>query len=134
MNRPARSPAAARAPEKVSCRSEHDSEQGGKTAMGNQSARVPNLKRVAAGRRNQKLSRGLSAAGRERLRATALANRPWEHSTGPRTAAGKAAAARNGKVRQLGPRSVREIRAELADLGALVQAMRDARQATTQGA
>ena len=53
--------------------------------------------------------RGLSPEGREKLRQAAVANRPWEHSTGPRTPEGKARSAANGKVRQKGPFSTREI-------------------------
>ena len=56
----------------------------------------------------------LTEAGRERLRAAALANRPWLHSTGPRTAEGKRVCSRNGRGRQAGERSVRELRRELA--------------------
>ena len=76
----------------------------------------PTPRRVAAGRLNWQKRRGLTPAGRERLRQSALANRPWEHATGPRTAAGKAQAARNGKVRQKGAQSVREVKALLAIL------------------
>jgi len=54
--------------------------------------------------------RGLSPEGREKLRQAAVANRPWEHSTGPRTPEGKARSAANGKVRQKGPYSTRELR------------------------
>lgn len=42
-------------------------------------------------------------------RAAALKNRPWERSTGPKTAEGKAQAARNGKTRQRGRHSYREL-------------------------
>lgn len=42
-------------------------------------------------------------------RAAALKNQPWKHSTGPKTAEGKAQAARNGKTRQLGNYSYREL-------------------------
>ena len=76
---------------------------------------------------NRAKRRGLSADGRERLRQAALANRPWEGSTGPKTVEGKAASAGNGKARQKGPRSVRELRAEMASIRDLVgqmQAMR----------
>ena len=55
---------------------------------------------------------GFSVAGRERLRAAALASRPWEHSTGPRTAEGKARSAENGRSRQEGPISARRVRSE----------------------
>ena len=88
---------------------------------------VPNPKRVAAGKRNRALWRGLTDAGRERLRQSAMRNQPWRFSTGPRTEAGKAKVARNGKVRQLGPLSVRELRAELGRLRDLAGEMAAAR-------
>ena len=84
---------------------------------------VGNPRRVAAGKLNRQKRRGLTAAGRERLRQFALAYRPWEHSTGPRTAAGKAQTARNGKLRQKGERSVRVIRQSVAELTGLVNEM-----------
>jgi hypothetical protein len=87
----------------------------------------PNPRRVAAGRLNWQKRRGLTPEGRERLRQSALANRPWEHATGPRTAAGKSQAARNGKVRQKGAQSVREVKALLGGLDALIGAMAAAR-------
>ena len=40
----------------------------------------------------------------------ALAHRPWEQSTGPRSPEGKKRAALNGKSRQIGVLSVRELR------------------------
>jgi hypothetical protein len=43
---------------------------------------------------------GLTPEGRHRLREAALANRPWEHATGPRTAEGKARSAANGLAGQ----------------------------------
>jgi hypothetical protein len=61
--------------------------------------------------------------GRERLRRSALEHQPWLHSTGPRTATGKKRSSENGRARQLGPRSIRQIRAELGELRALVRAM-----------
>lgn len=51
--------------------------------------------RQRAGRENQKKSRGLTEAGRERLRETALRNQPWKNSTGPRTPEGKRRSSRN---------------------------------------
>ena len=86
-----------------------------------------NPRRVEAGRLNRAKRRGLSDAGRERLRQAALAGKPWEHSTGPKSIEGKAASAANGKVRQKGPQSVRELRAELVEVHGLLaqlQAMR----------
>ena len=41
----------------------------------------------------------------------ALDHRPWDHSTGPRTPEGKQRSALNGKNRQIGVLSVRELRA-----------------------
>jgi hypothetical protein len=42
-------------------------------------------------------------------REAALKNQPWKRSTGPKTAEGKAQAARNGKTRQRGRHSYREL-------------------------
>jgi hypothetical protein len=81
---------------------------------------------VAAGRANRRRRGPLTEAGRERLRAAALRDRPWAKATGPRTAAGKAQAARNGKRRQVGPRSVREVRADMREVRVLVRAIRAA--------
>jgi hypothetical protein len=91
-------------------------------------AKSPNPRRVAAGLRNRALRKGLTEAGRRRLQEAARENKPWLHSTGPRSAAGKAQCVRNGKKRQLGPLSVREVRAELAGLQHLVEQMRDCRR------
>ncbi len=86
-----------------------------------------NPRRVAAGKANRAKRKGLTPEGRERLRAAALANAPWRYSTGPTTAAGKAQAARNGKRRQVGPISIRELRAELAELRAQAGEMAETR-------
>src|SRR5262245_8611351 len=83
----------------------------------------PNPRRVAAGRLNRRKCGPLSPAGRERLRQAALANRPWLASTGPRTPEGKSRAARNGKRRQKGGQSVREVRRSLAEVVGLVNDM-----------
>ena len=88
----------------------------------------PNPRRVAAGRRNRLLRRGLSDEGRERLRDAALAKRPWEHSTGPRSVEGKAQAVVNGKVRQKGRRSVRELRQDLAPLREMLKTIQEQRR------
>lgn len=51
-------------------------------------------RQVAA--RNARAARGpLSSEGRAKLRAAALARRPWKASTGPRTAAGKSRSREN---------------------------------------
>jgi hypothetical protein len=93
-----------------------------------QPPRPPNPKRVAAGKRNRALRKALTPAGLQRLREHALKHKPWRFSTGPTTAAGKARMAANGKKRQIGPRSVREIRADLADLRDLMDQMRASAQ------
>ena len=46
-------------------------------------------RQIEANRRNWKRWRGVSADGRERQRRAALRDRPWEKSTGPRSAEGK---------------------------------------------
>lgn len=46
-------------------------------------------KQLAANRRNWAKRGPLTASGRCRLSAAARRNKPWQHSTGPRTAAGK---------------------------------------------
>jgi hypothetical protein len=74
----------------------------------------------------------LSPEGRERLRQAALANRPWEKSTGPKTAAGKAVVADNGRARQKGPMSVRQQRAATAEVSALLAGMASLRRAAVQ--
>ena len=83
--------------------------------------------RVLVGRQNRMKWKGLSPQGREKLRQSAQRHQPWRFSTGPRTPAGKAQAALNGKRRQLGVRSVREIKADLADVRNLLREMRDGR-------
>ena len=62
---------------------------------------------------------------------SAVAHRPWQHSTGPRTAAGKAQAAVNAKSRQTGTRSVRELRRDLAPLRTLLLTIREQRRLLT---
>lgn len=95
-------------------------------SMALESAKSP--ARVAAGKRNR-LRRGpLSPAGRQRLRDAALRNRPWEFSTGPRTVAGKAAAANNGREHQKGTTSVRQQRAAMAEAIAIVSKLKKLRK------
>jgi hypothetical protein len=93
-----------------------------------QSQPTPNPKRVAAGRLNR-LKRGpITTEGRERLRQAALAHQPWQHSTGPCTAAGKVKAAVNGKRRQTSEHSVREARRSLAEFTTLAHGLSQARR------
>ena len=101
--------------------------------MAEETIRVPNPRRVAAGRTNRLRRGDLTPKGRQRLRSAALKNRPWEHSTGPRTAEGKARVALNGKQQQRGSCSVRELREELAEVRQLVHYLATCRQSTLGG-
>jgi hypothetical protein len=64
----------------------------------------------------------------QRIREATLRNKPWLRSTGPKTEAGKAIAAQNGRKRQKGPLSVRQVRASLLDINAMVAEMANFRQ------
>ena len=101
--------------------------------MTRNSTLLPNPRRVTAGRMNYMKRKGLSSDGRERLRQAALCNRPWIRSTGPRSAAGRAQAAINGKRRQVGPVSTRELKAELAAVRSLVRGLRGLRLELVKG-
>jgi hypothetical protein len=82
---------------------------------------------------NRLKRKGLTPEGRQRLRQAALVTKPWLLATGPKTAAGKAKVALNGKRRQIGPRSVREVRAALKEVRELVRQMRQARALVAGG-
>ena len=88
----------------------------------------PDPRRAAAARANRAKRRGLTPEGRLRLREAALANKPWEHSTGPRTPEGKLQAVRNGKVRQKGPISTRELKAMVSGATGLVAQLAENRK------
>lgn len=90
---------------------------------------ISNPKRVQAGRSNRMKRGPLSLETMHRMRDAINKNKPWKRSTGPRTPAGKAIVARNGKVRQIGPRSIREIRADLSDIMCLIAVTRKSREA-----
>jgi hypothetical protein len=87
----------------------------------------PNPRRVAAGKENRKKRGPLTERGRERLRDAILHNKPWLRSTGPRTPAGKARVAENGRVRQRGPKSIRQLKVEAGDVRMLINSMRKGR-------
>jgi hypothetical protein len=72
--------------------------------------------------------RGLTAEGRQRLRLAALANRPWEHSTGPRTPEGKSRSAANVKIRWAGLGSACEVKALVSGTNELVAHLAEARR------
>lgn len=104
--------------------------QNANTELVSKPPAVPNPKRVAAGRLNRAKRKGLTDEGRERLRRAAHDRKPWLLSTGPRTLAGKAMAAANGKKRQLGLLSVREMKVDLRKLRGMLKDMADARSST----
>ena len=91
-----------------------------------------NPRRVQAGRRNRLRRPPLSLESRQRLRVAAYMNQPWQRSTGPRTPAGKAKVALNGKLRQIGPRSIREIRAYLRGIMRLIEEAREIRESVSR--
>ena len=66
---------------------------------------------------------GQSPERREKRRQATLAVRPWVHSTGPRTEAGKQRSSENGRATQTAEMSIRQIRAEVAAAMALAQQM-----------
>lgn len=55
-------------------------------------------RQIRANRLNWAKRRGLTEAGRQRLRQAARRDRPWEHSTGPRTERGKARSRLNAET------------------------------------
>jgi hypothetical protein len=78
--------------------------------------------------------RKFSAEGLERLRVAALANRPWEKACGPISPKGKRESAKNGRYRQRGEKSRRELRVELAGVMSLIHQMGVTRRALMRGA
>ena len=85
---------------------------------------ISNPKRVLAGRSNRMKRGPLSLETMHRMRDAINRKKPWQLSTGPRTPAGKAIVARNGKVRQMNSRSIREIRADICGIMCLIEANR----------
>ena len=85
---------------------------------------ISNPKRVLAGRVNRMKRGPLSLESMHRMRDAINRKKPWQLSTGPRTPAGKAKVARNGKVRQINPRSIREIRADISGIMCMIEANR----------
>ena len=75
---------------------------------------------MLAGCANRKKRGELTPEGREALRQTALRWKPWQSSTGPRTPEGKAQVANNGRLRQKGEVSAREIRRQLAGVNSFI--------------
>ena len=98
------------------------------------SRQPPNPRRQMAGRLNRQKRKGLTAAGRQRLREAALATKPWTRTAGPKTPAGKLRSAANGKRRQVGPLSIRELRAMADDVSNLANEMAALREALSKAA
>ena len=111
-------------------REKRDTELGSTDNEQPDGAQVPgkNPRRVEAGRRNRLKRPPLSDEARRRLRAAICRRQPWKRSTGPKTAKGKQQSVRNGKRRQTGPISVREMRVKLADIRILVESMKAVRR------
>ena len=84
----------------------------------------PNPRRVQAGTINRQKRQYVTEEGRERLRQNAIQHQPWTASTGPRTEAGKVRSAANGKIRQRGSISVRQMRADLKAARKLVRTVK----------
>ena len=84
--------------------------------------------RQRAGRMNQRKSMGITPEGREKLRQAARTNRPWEHSTGPRTAEGKSRSRMNAYVdgRTTLRRKLRALRAERLEMAAYLAGLSEA--------
>lgn len=78
-----------------------------------------NPNRVAAGRRNRAKRGELTEAGRVKLRQAAMLNQPWNQSTGPVTAEGKAAVASNLPERPRRSEAAGEIKRIFELLGSL---------------
>ena len=87
------------------------------------SSLMKNPRRAAAGRLGGLLRGPLTAETHQRWRKAVLRNRPWERSTGPRTKAGKARSAANGRWRQRGEMSVRQLRGEMAGVWNMIGEM-----------
>lgn len=101
--------------------------------MSRDADRPRNPRRVAAGRANRQKRGPLTEEGRVRLSQAARRHRPWEHATGPKTPAGRAQAARNGRCRCQEPLSARQSRALLSGIHTLIRAIqRTCHQAARQ--
>ncbi len=85
---------------------------------------ISNPKRVLAGRVNRMKRGPLPLESMSRMRDAINRNKPRKRSTGPRTPAGKAIVARNGRVRQINSRSIREIRADICGIMCMIEANR----------
>ncbi|HQZ65195.1 MAG TPA: hypothetical protein PLY87_08975 [Planctomycetaceae bacterium] len=85
---------------------------------------LPNPQRVEAGRRNQRLRRGLTEAGRKSVQESTRLHKPWLHATGPKSEDGKAISARNGRLTAKGYSEVRAAARALSTVHDLIREMR----------
>lgn len=81
--------------------------------MSSQPWMLPSPRRAEVLKYNRAKRKGLTEGGRQKIREAAIATKPWQHSTGPKTPAGRKQSVINGKVRQKGEYSVREARAQV---------------------
>ena len=77
---------------------------------------MKNPKRVAAGKLNRTKRNQLSEAALNRLRDAALRHRPWERSTGPRSANGKSKVGQNARKRKTAVQPSAELQVQQAAL------------------
>jgi hypothetical protein len=92
----------------------------------------PNPRRVAAGKLNRQRRGPTTEEGKRRLREAIARVRPWRFARGPKTAEGKRRAADNGRYRQHGERSARQLREDVADVRRLVDALGAVRRLAAQ--
>jgi len=85
-------------------------------------------KRLTTGRLTQLKPYRLTPEGRQRLRESTLRHKPWKHATGPKTPEGKARAAQNGRYRQHGELSRRQLEREMAEVGSVLAGLVAIRQ------
>ena len=91
-------------------------------------AKEKSPKRVQAGRMNRQKYQGITADGRKRLQASIRMYKPWEQTTGPRTAIGKKQSAQNGCGTRRGDHGGRAMRREMAAVAQLIGRMQDIRR------
>jgi len=80
------------------------------------------------------VQRFFAPEGLQRLREAALRNKPWQHSTGPRTPEGKARSGLNGRHLQVQPISKADIEREVAEVNQLLKGMAACRALVSGGA
>ena len=92
----------------------------------------PDAGRVTS--RVHELKRKHTPEGLQRLRETALKNRPWQYTHGPRTPEGKAKVAENGRYAQKNAVSRRQMGKEVAEAHNLLTELAAVRRLACPGA